>query len=381
MQFSLSTLFLIFFNVAASLAAFGAWGLWIAAVFLIVAIILNRSVSLGAGVILALELIFVGLICPGIFFLPAVGVPREAGWRAQCKNNLEKINLALHKYHDANGHFPMTNKVGKNGDLLLSWRVEILPMMDQGYFFNYRYNLLKKDEPWDSPRNAEVLKQLFSEVYKCPSASRGKINNFNTNYVAVIGPGTAWHEDGPVKLSDLPDGGKHTVMVVEVVNSGVHWAEPRDLTVGEALDRMKSREGLHISTTHAGYIQILFADGHAQSISTYTSISVWEKLLGGEIKDIDNIENIVDDSSPAMDNYLPEYELEISSEVEQSAWPVIFSLIVWLLSVVLLFRRAIKSRPKLSINQLSLQPEEAIPQSPLPPGDTKLHSPLPPGEG
>jgi prepilin-type processing-associated H-X9-DG protein len=355
MQFSLSTLFLIFFNVAASLAAFGAWGLWIAAVFLFVAIILNRSVSLGAGVLLALELIFVGLICPGIF-LPAIGTSQEAGRRAQCINNLQQIGLALHKYHNVNGHYPMSNKVGQNGEPLLSWRVEILPMMDQGYFFNYRYNLLKKDEPWDSPRNAEVLKQLFSEVYKCPSASQGKINNFNTNYVAVIGPGTAWHEDGPVKLSDLPDGGKHTVMVVEVVNSGVHWAKPRDLTVKEVFEGMETGKGLRIYSMHPSVVEVLFADGHVQYIPKEISIAMWEKLLAGEIKDIDNIENIIDGSPSAMINYLPDDEPDTSSEIESSKWPVIFSLIVWLLSVVLLFRRAIKSRPKPSINQLPLPP-------------------------
>jgi hypothetical protein len=358
MQFSLSTLFLIFFNVAASLAAFGAWGLWIAAVFLFVAIILNRSINLGAGVILALEFIFIALICPGIIFSPSIGAPQEAGRRAQCINNLEKIGLALHKYYDANGHFPMANKVGQNGESLFSWRVEILPMMDQGYFFNSGYNLLKKDETWNSPRNAEVLKQLFSDVYKCPSASRGKINNFNTNYVAVIGPGTAWHKDGPVKLSDLPDGGKHTVMVVEVVNSGVHWAEPRDLTVKEVFEGMKTGKGLRIYSMHPAVVEVLYADGHVQYIPKELSIAMWEKLLAGEIKDIDNIENIIDGSPSAMVNYLPDDEPDNPSETEPRMWPVIFSLIVWLLSVFLLFRRAINSRPTTLVSQSSLPPGE-----------------------
>ena len=113
---------------------------------------------------------------------------------------------------------------------------------------------------------------------------------YSTSYMAIIGPGTAWREDGPVKLSDLPDGGSHTVMAVEVVNSGVHWAEPRDLTVDEALEGLKTGKGLRISTAHPGCINILFADGSVRTLPSKMPISVWKKLLAGEITDLDNIE-------------------------------------------------------------------------------------------
>ncbi len=333
MQYRLSTLFLIFFNVAASLALFGAWGLWIAAIVLLAALCLNRAKNLGDGITWAVLIIFFGIICS--WLLPAISSAREAARRASCLGHLKQIGLALHNYRDAYKHFPQANICDKNGKPLFSWRVEILPMMEYGSL----YNSLKKDEPWNSPNNTTLLGKLSIPLYKCPS-DRLDANDFTTNYVAVIGPGTAWREDGPVKLSDLPDGGSHTVMAVEVVNSGVHWAEPRDLTVEEALEGLKSGKGLRVSTAHPSLINVLFADGSIRSLPSNMPISVWRKLLAGEVKDFDNIDEMIDPNAPDM------VDVSVMHLLLNRANGQSFSARSWLLSVALLFRRAIKSRRK-----------------------------------
>jgi prepilin-type processing-associated H-X9-DG protein len=340
MQFRLSTLFLVFFNVAASLALFGVWGLWVSAIFILAVLRLNHTKYLGPGIFYAFLLIFIGIICPGLMF-HAVGAPHEARKRARCLNNLKQIGLALLNYHEANGHFPTTNTVDQNGKPLFSWRVEILPMMDHGFI----YNSLKKDELWNSSQNAKILGKVSIEEYKCPSDVHG-IDDFTTNYIAVIGPGTAWREDGPVKLSDLPDGGAHTVMLLEIANSGMHWAEPCDISVDKALERMKTGKGLGISSGHPSVINILFADGSVRCLSKDMPISAWEKLFDGKI-DIVRIEAEIDESATDIADlsFTPREGIN-TIILEPKIWPYILSFVVWLFSVVLLFRRAVKSRRK-----------------------------------
>jgi prepilin-type processing-associated H-X9-DG protein len=325
MQFRLSTLFLVFFNVAATLALFAPWGEWILAALNIVAILisaflLNRLKKLGEAIIYVLFLIFICVICPVLF--NAFSDPPEPFRRAACTNNLKQIGLALHNYHDAYKHFPPLNTNDKDGKPLFSWRAEILPMMEYG---NY-YDALKKEEPWNGPNNIKIASQIIPE-YICPSDVNTK-NPF-TNYVAVIGPGTAWRADGPVKISDLPDNISHTVLALEIVNSDIYWAEPRDLTVEEALEGIKSGKGLRVGSFHTNVINVLFADGSVQSIPSKMDISLWKKLFAGEVKDIASIE------------YTPLQKPEDSI--------ILLGVAVWLFSVVLLFRRATKSQRKPSL--------------------------------
>ena len=80
------------------------------------------------------------------------GPPAE---RARSMNNLRQLMLALHNYHDAHGHFP-TDIRDKDGKPLLSWRVHILPYIEQENL----YRQFKLDEPWDSEHNKKLVKSM-----------------------------------------------------------------------------------------------------------------------------------------------------------------------------------------------------------------------------
>jgi hypothetical protein len=344
MPIRLSTRFFILFATVVPVVLIGLGGLWIGGAIVLAAVCLNRSEKLLDGSIYAILLIGLGVICLGL--TSAISTAREAARRATCISNLKQIGLALLNYSDANKHFPRANICDKEGKPLFSWRIQILPMLESEDI----YNSLKLDEPWNSPHNAQVLSQFkprygpfkpegYIYYYEC-LCTKHKDNDFTTNYVAIIGPGTAWHEDGPVKLADLPDHGSHTVMAVETVNSGVHWAEPRDLTVEEALEGMKTGKGLRISSVHPNVVNVLFANSEVWSLPAKMPISVWKKILAGEAKDIENTIANIDKSAADM------IDVHVPPETKPGKWTIIFGAVVWLISVVLLFWRAIQSRPK-----------------------------------
>ncbi len=93
----------------------------------------------------------------------AIRPARQGALRSQCVNNEKQIGLALHNYHARHNAFPPAYSVGKDGAPLLSWRVLILPFLDQNDLFR-EFHL---DEPWDSPHNRTLIAKM-PVTYRCP---------------------------------------------------------------------------------------------------------------------------------------------------------------------------------------------------------------------
>ncbi|MFH1923215.1 MAG: DUF1559 domain-containing protein, partial [Planctomycetota bacterium] len=160
----------------------------------------------------------VGLTLLLLCLLPVPG-GGPAPPRSACANNLKQIGLALHNYHDDHGCFPPAYIADEDGRPMHSWRVLILPYMEQGPLYDqYRF-----DEPWDGPNNRQ-LANIPVRYYACPRP--GKQPSTTTNYVAIVGPDTAWPESNTTTVGDFTDGTSNTLLVVEVANSGIHWMEP-----------------------------------------------------------------------------------------------------------------------------------------------------------
>jgi hypothetical protein len=163
---------------------------------------------------------YVGLSSASLGLLvPAVQKVREAAARQQSTNNLQQIALAVHSYHDANGAFPPAAIVNKKGKPLLSWRVMVLPYLEQ----NALYEQFKLDEPWDSEHNLP-LGQVVIKVYTDPrsTAAQGL-----THYKVFVGKDAGFPLLKGRTIASIADGTSNTIMAV-AAGDAVPWSKPED---------------------------------------------------------------------------------------------------------------------------------------------------------
>src|SRR5262249_39427382 len=100
---------------------------------------------------------------------------------------LRTLGVALRSYNDTYGHLPPPAIVGKNGKPLLSWRVAILPYIEQ----HELYKQFKLDEPWDSPHNKKLIARMpdvFAAAGKTPRPGM-------TYYQYIVGPGAVFRHN------------------------------------------------------------------------------------------------------------------------------------------------------------------------------------------
>ncbi|NLS94105.1 MAG: DUF1559 domain-containing protein [Planctomycetaceae bacterium] len=193
--------------------------------------------------------------------LPAVQAAREAARRSQCTNNLKQIGIALHNYHATYKCFPPAVITDEDGNPRYSWRVAILPFIEQQPL----YDSYDPDVAWDDPAN-EYVRMASISAYQCPSDSPSLSNG--TNYVMITGEGTIGGLPNEcVSFRDITDGTSNTIAVVEIVDSGIEWSEPRDLTLEELSMQLNDDTGSGPSSRHPGGINVLFCDGSTVFLS------------------------------------------------------------------------------------------------------------------
>lgn len=193
---------------------------------------------------------------------------REAANRAISANNLKQIALAMHNYEAVYKHFPRHAIYSKDGKKpLLSWRVEILPFIDQDQL----YKQFKLDEPWDSPHNIKLVEKM-PKTFAAPGTA-GKAKRGETNYQVITGPDTMF--DGPKKMrfQDITDGTSNTLMAVEASNP-VAWTRPDDLTMPKDKDKLPAVGGLFSNGFH-----IMLCDGSVRLLPLRPDVATFRALV------------------------------------------------------------------------------------------------------
>lgn len=208
----------------------------------------------------------------------AIQSAREAGYRSTCTCRMKQLTMALMNYHDQHKTFPPAYIADANGKPMHSWRVLLLPFMEERELYaRYDFN-----EPWNGPHN-RLLADEMPYVYRC--AMEDASSN-RPNYVAVVGEETAWPGATAVRVKDIKDGTSKTILLVETVNADFNWLEPRDLTFEEALQGINPPNAKpSISSHYRGGVNCAFGDGGVHFMPNDLAPDVLRGLLtraGGE---------------------------------------------------------------------------------------------------
>jgi prepilin-type N-terminal cleavage/methylation domain-containing protein/prepilin-type processing-associated H-X9-DG protein len=197
-------------------------------------------------VVIAIIAILIGLL------LPAVQKVREASYRAKCSNNLKQWTLAMHNFHDVNGHFPLgaSSDSAAKHTVRQTWVRFVWPYVEQ-------QNLTNKDDPtkpfYVPPctiyNTLNGLTGLNVPLYYCPTDTVGSDLDDPTqtydrrrgNYVVNWGalkydtlppagsPSAPFsHLKGDrstpriTKIADISDGTSNTLMLSETLKALSH---------------------------------------------------------------------------------------------------------------------------------------------------------------
>jgi hypothetical protein len=205
----------------------------------------------------------------------AAGIQRVQGAAAsaQSANNLKQIALSLHNYHDTNNGFPPAAVCDKKGKPQLSWRVLVLPYIEQDEL----YKQFKLDEPWDGPNNKKLIEKM-PKVYAMPGKS--KPGDTTTYYRVFVGNGAGFDWVTGSKITTIADGTSNTIMCVTAAEP-VIWTKPDELEFDPEKDMTKL-----IGMVVNGKAQVAMFDGSVRTLSKLPSKETLNALItasGGEV--------------------------------------------------------------------------------------------------
>ena len=205
--------------------------------------------------------------------LPAVQASREAARRMQCSNQIKQIVLAFHIYADktTQAYLPPLYTVDAKGKPLHSWRVLILPYIEQTALFQQ----IRLDEPWDSEHNKQFHDKM-PNIYKCPSNS-GK----GCTCAVIVGEAFVPAKEAGSKngrsLAFPKKGLSNQIAIVEV-KEPFCWMDPTaDVTLDDLAKGINAKGG-RVGSFHANGCLFGFCDGRIQAMSESLSGEVLRAL-------------------------------------------------------------------------------------------------------
>lgn len=216
--------------------------------------------------------------CVGLLTPPFLTY-RETTLRMQSQNNLKQLGLGMHMYHDTYKSFPLRGSDDPELGINMSWRVRLLPYLEQLPI----HDQIDYHQPWDGPANSTFHGQM-PRTYAVPPARR---DARETSYLVFTGPDDprqpprergsplfGFGANRGVGLRSIIDGTTNTIMIVEADRDrSVPWMKPADLVY----DKQNPKAGL--GNVRSGGFIVVMADGSTRFLPNTIDDEVLRRLI------------------------------------------------------------------------------------------------------
>lgn len=201
------------------------------------------------------------------------------------RNNLTQLAIGLHNLESVNKTLPPAANYSKvTAKPLLSWRVHVLPYVEQESLWKQ----FKLDEPWDSPHNIQLVEKM-PDIYKVNWGDAPPEGH--TYYQVFTGPQTMF-ELRPqfpggvfgyqgIRFTEVSDGNSNTLLIVEGARA-VPWTKPEDIPYHPASPAPKVGGPFK----ELGICNVVMAEGTTAKMKSTVSDKTLHALItrnGGEV--------------------------------------------------------------------------------------------------
>ncbi len=138
-------------------------------------------------------------------------------------NGLRQVALAMHNFHDTHGSLPDDDGAADENKGNLSWRVHLLPFLDEVDL----YNQFHFDEPWDSEHNKSLIEEMPAVFETSGTEEKG-----HTSMHVLTGPGTPFDGEDAPSFRMITDGTSNTIMALNAgPDKSEAWTKPGGLKI------------------------------------------------------------------------------------------------------------------------------------------------------